>query len=125
MKLTWNSFRHQMIVMEAGRNGVEDYGGIQKEIFETIQCTATVGVASNKLLAKLPANQAKLNKSMVVKDHHALLEPLKLRDLHGIGYSMERKLTAESLISVRNVWELGHTKSELIHRFFLLDGFFI
>jgi hypothetical protein len=38
---------------------------------------------------------------------------------------MERKLTAESLISVRDVWELGHAKSELICGFFLLDGFFI
>jgi DNA repair protein REV1 len=88
---------------------------IRKEIFETTQCTATVGVASNKLLAKLAADQAKPNKSMVVKDYRVLLEPLKLRDLHGIGYSMERKLTAESLVSVRDVWELGdHAESELI-----------
>jgi DNA repair protein REV1 len=89
--------------------------GVRKEVFETTQCTATVGVASNKLLAKLAADQAKPNKSLVVKDYRSLLEPLNLRNLHGIGYRTERKLTAENLISVSDVWDLGdHAESELI-----------
>jgi DNA repair protein REV1 len=89
--------------------------GVREEVFETTRCTATVGVASNKLLAKLAADQAKPNKAMVVKDYRSLLEPLNLRDLHGIGYRMERKLTEENLISVSDVWDLGnHAESELI-----------
>ena len=88
---------------------------IRKAVLDTTQCTATVGVAANKLLAKLAVDKAKPNNVMVVKDPRALLEPLKLRDLHGIGYRMERKLTAENLESVRDVWELGtHAESELI-----------
>ena len=88
---------------------------IRKEVYEVTQCTATVGIASNKLLAKLAADQVKPNKSMVVDDHRSLLEPLKLRDLHGIGYRMEEKLAEENLVSVRDIWELGdHGESELI-----------
>jgi nucleotidyltransferase/DNA polymerase involved in DNA repair len=89
--------------------------GVRNQVFETTQCTATVGVASNKLLAKLAADQAKPNKSLVVQDYRALLEPLNLRDLHGIGHRMERKLTAENIISVSDVWDLGdNAESELI-----------
>ena len=87
---------------------------IRKKVFETTQCTATVGVASNKLLAKLAADQVKPNKSKVVNDHRSLLEPLKLRDLFGIGYQMERKLAGENLVNVSDMWELGdHAESEL------------
>ena len=89
---------------------------IREEILEATQCTATVGVASNKFLAKLAADHVKPNKSMVVDDYRLLLEPLKLRDLHGIGYRTEQKLAEENLVSVRNVWELGddHGESELV-----------
>jgi nucleotidyltransferase/DNA polymerase involved in DNA repair len=71
---------------------------IRKEVYEVTQCTATVGIASNKLLAKLAADQVKPNKSMVVDDYCSLLEPLKLRALHKIGYRMEEKLPKRILI---------------------------
>lgn len=88
---------------------------IREEILETTHCTATVGIASNKFLAKLAADHVKPNKSMIVDDYRSLLESLKLRDLHGIGYRMEDKLAEENLVSVRDVWELGdHGESELV-----------
>ena len=35
------------------------------------------------------------------------MEPLNLRELHGIGYHSARKLSSEKLNSVKDVWDLG------------------
>ena len=98
--------------LEDVAKGIAD--NIRECIFSTTQCTATVGVASNKLLSKLATDKAKPNGSHVVKDYHELLEPLKLRDLHGIGSRLDRKLAAEGIVSVRDIWDLGdHAEGEL------------
>ena len=92
--------------------GIAD--NIRECIFSTTQCTATVGVASNKLLAKLATDKAKPNGCHVVQDYHDILEPLKLRDLHGIGSRLDRKLAAEGIVSIRDIWDLGdHAEGEL------------
>lgn len=80
---------------------------IRNEIYETTRCTATVGVASNKFLAKLATDRIKPNKSYVVDDHHELLHELKLSDLHGIGYRLAKKLASEGLSYVRDIGVLG------------------
>lgn len=80
---------------------------IRQEIFDATQCTATVGVASNKLLAKLATDHVKPNRSFVVDDYKELLRPLNLRDLYGIGYRLERKLEDEGLVTVQDVWDMG------------------
>lgn len=68
----------------ASRHAFDIAEDIRTEIFESTQCTATVGVASNKFLAKLASDRVKPNKSFVVDDHKEILCHLKLRDLHGI-----------------------------------------
>jgi len=73
-------------------------------IFESTQCTATVGVAKNKFLAKLATDKVKPNGSFVTRDYRELLRPLKLRDLHGIGYRSEPKLRDAGLVTVEDVW---------------------
>ena len=80
---------------------------IRTEILETTQCTATVGVGNNKFLAKLAGDRVKPNKSFVVEDYRDLLRDLKLRDLHGIGYRLERKLAEENMSFIQDVWDLG------------------
>jgi DNA repair protein REV1 len=80
---------------------------IRMEIFDVTQCTATVGVGQNKLLAKLATDHVKPNKSFVIEDYRDLLRTMKLRELHGIGYRMERKLAEEKLGTVQDVWDMG------------------
>jgi DNA repair protein REV1 len=80
---------------------------IRVAIFEATDCTASIGVGCNKLLAKLAADKVKPNASCVVKDWQDFLDGLALRDLHGIGRKIERKLTAHSLCTVNDIWELG------------------
>lgn len=86
---------------------------IRQEIFETTQCTATVGVGPNKFLAKLATDHVKPNRTFVVVDDcRELLASLQLRDLHGVGYRLERKLAEEDLVSVQDVWDLGPHRGE-------------
>jgi DNA repair protein REV1 len=81
--------------------------GIRQEIFSETQCTASVGVGANKLLAKLATDKVKPNGSFVVRDYRELLKSLRLRDLHGVGYRMDRRLSDEGLNCVSDVWDLG------------------
>ena len=87
---------------------------IRKEIYESTSCTASIGVADNKFLAKLGTDKAKPNGTFVVRDYKSLLAPLKLRKLHGIDYRTEPKLTKAGLVSVRDVWELGDDAEDVL-----------
>uniref|UniRef100_A0A7S4EEM1 DNA repair protein REV1 n=1 Tax=Pseudo-nitzschia australis TaxID=44445 RepID=A0A7S4EEM1_9STRA len=80
---------------------------VRNEIFDTTQCTASIGVGVNKFLAKLGTDKAKPNKSYCVRDHRELLKCLKLRDMHGVGWKTENKLIEEGLVTVQDVWDLG------------------
>lgn len=80
---------------------------IRKDIFEATKCTASIGVGSNKFLAKLAADKVKPNASCIVNNHQELLDGLALRDLHGIGRKIERKLQAHNLSTVNDIWDLG------------------
>ena len=80
---------------------------IRKEILSMTQCTASVGVATNKFLAKLATDHVKPNRSFVMDDYRKILKPVKLRDLYGIGYKMGQKLENEGLFSVQDIWDLG------------------
>lgn len=80
---------------------------IRNEIFEATQCTASVGVASNKLLAKLATDFVKPNRSFVAHDSKELLRPLKLKQLHGIGYRLNQRLEESGLVTIQDVWDMG------------------
>lgn len=80
---------------------------IRKEVFNATQCTATVGVAPNRMLAKLATDRVKPNKTFVVDNYRELIRCLNLRDLHGIGYRSDQKLLDEGLVTVQDVWDLG------------------
>jgi DNA polymerase IV len=70
---------------------------IRRVIREKRGLTATIGVAPNKLLAKLGSDYKKPDGLTVIHEtgKAAFLRPLPVRSLHGVG-----KVTAESLASV-------------------------
>lgn len=82
---------------------------IRNDIYAETNCTATVGVARNKFLAKVATNKVKPNKCLVVPidEEKSLLKGLDLVDLPGIGPKSEKLLHDHDLISVTDVWELG------------------
>ena len=75
----------------------------------------SVGVATTKLLAKLASDLAKPDGLLVVEPgtELALLHPLGVRRLWGVGPATERKLTA---LGVRTVGELAALPEDLLVR---------
>jgi DNA repair protein REV1 len=89
---------------------------IRCQVFDATQCTCTVGVGANKLLAKLATDKVKPDKTHVVTDFRDLLAPLKLGDLHGIGYRLGEKLTKEGFESIQDIWNLGNEGESVLRR---------
>jgi hypothetical protein len=80
---------------------------IKREIFESTQCTCSIGVGTNRLIAKLATDSVKPDGIRIVTEPKEVLTPLMLRDLPGIGWRSEKKLEEERLVSVKDVWDLG------------------
>lgn len=78
---------------------------IRTEIFAKTDCTATVGVAENKFVAKLATDKVKPNGLFVASDAKELLCDLELREIHGIGYRLEKRLAECGLTRVQDVWD--------------------
>ena len=98
------------------RHAGEVANSLRREILQTTRCSATVGVSTNKFLAKLATDRVKPDGSFVVRDHTELLRHLNLRDLPGIGYRTEPKLAKEGLVCVQDVWDLGQTGQDILAR---------
>jgi len=85
---------------------------IKTVIRERRQLTATIGVAPNKLLAKLASDFQKPDGLTLIRDSEkvAFLKPLPVRSLHGVG-----KVTEENLLraSLRTVGDLQNHPGDL------------
>ena len=79
---------------------------IRADIAKKTECTASIGIGPNKLLAKLAADRVKPNASSVVKDWREFLDERNLRDIPGIGRKFQNKLEPHGLCTVNDVWDL-------------------
>ena len=79
---------------------------IQKAIFEATQLTCSVGVAPNKLLAKMASEFNKPNGISIVHAHdlQSKIWPLACRKINGIGPKADEKLAR---LSIRTIGELA------------------
>ena len=75
---------------------------IQKSIFETTGLTCSVGVAPNKLLAKMASEFNKPNGISIVgaDDLPALVWPLACRKINGVGPKADEKLKAHGIHTI-------------------------
>ncbi len=75
---------------------------IQKSIFETTGLTCSVGVAPNKLLAKMASEFNKPNGISIVgaDDLPALVWPLACRKINGVGPKADEKLKAQGIHTI-------------------------
>eukprot|EP00850_Spirogloea_muscicola_P009346 SM000052S17738 [mRNA] locus=s52:446247:455495:+ [translate_table: standard] len=72
---------------------------IRHEIFEYTGCTASAGVASNPLLARLATRRAKPNGLFYLPEDKvaAFMSNLAVADLHGVGWNLQEKLRAKGI----------------------------
>lgn len=90
---------------------------IQTEIYETLGFTVNVGIANNKLCAKMASDFTKPNKIHTLYDEEIQTKmwPLPIGDLFGIG-----KKTSEKLIQLKinTIGELAKTDSNYLSKIF-------
>ena len=75
---------------------------IQKSIFDTTGLTCSIGVAPNKLLAKMASEFNKPNGISIVfeSDLEGLIWPLPCRKINGIGPQTDRKLAEQGIHTI-------------------------
>ncbi len=90
---------------------------IQKSIFEATGLTCSVGVAPNKLLAKMASEFQKPNGISVIyeEDVQAKIWPLAARKINGIGPKADEKLRAIGVETIGQLAAFG--AHELMERF--------
>lgn len=90
---------------------------IQKEIFDTLGFTVNVGIANNKLCAKMASDFEKPNKihTLYAYEVEKKMYPLKVGELFGIG-----KMTAKKLneIGIKTIADLAQTDTYFLSRYF-------
>lgn len=81
--------------------------GIWNNIGEAINCS--VGFAPNSLLAKIACEMEKPDGLVILRqeDLPGRLLDLKLTDLPGIGFNMEKRLRRAGVCSVEDLWNIG------------------
>lgn len=90
---------------------------LQREIFETTGLTCSVGVAPNKLLAKMASEFNKPNGISIVyeSDIQSKIWPLAVRKINGIGPKAGEKLTA---LGIKTIGQLAaRNEATLIEHF--------
>ena len=84
---------------------VEIARSIKQQIFDTTQLTASVGVAVNKLVAKIASDLEKPDGLTVIypDDYERLLDPLAVSVIPGIGKETLRRLSGTSISTLREL----------------------
>jgi DNA polymerase-4 len=94
---------------------------LKARIKESFGLTCSVGIAPNKLLAKLASDMKKPDGLTLIgrDDVSRVIDPLPIKDLCGIGSRMEQKL---NLLGIRTIGELGRFPVDILKRKFGVVG---
>lgn len=87
---------------------------IRTDIVRYTSCTASIGIGTNKFLAKLAADRVKPNACCVVRDWRKFLDNQSLRELPGIGRKLETKLQPYGLCTINDIWELNQDATSVV-----------
>jgi DNA polymerase-4 len=90
---------------------------IKQQVFRETQLTCSIGIAANKLVAKIASSNAKPNGIFEVLPgtEKAFLAPLPIQSLPGVGEKTQPQLNREGIITIADLQALS--LEELIHRF--------
>jgi DNA polymerase-4 len=92
---------------------------LKRRIQQERRLTATIGIASNKLLAKIASDHRKPDGLTMVLDRDKMqfLRPLPVRALFGVGKVTEQILAAEGIQSVGDLQSYGRDLRALVGSF--------
>ncbi len=94
---------------------------LKAQIRQSFGITCSIGIAPNKLLAKLASDMQKPDGLTIIKPNEVarVLEAMPIGELCGIGKKMERHL---NLLSIRTCGQLGKVDEQLLTRKFGIMG---
>jgi DNA polymerase-4 len=92
---------------------------LKRQIFAERQLTATIGIASNKLLAKLASDFQKPDGLTVIREREKVqfLRPLPARALHGVGRVTEQVLNQAGIQTVGDLQDYAGDLRALVGSF--------
>ena len=90
---------------------------LQKEIYDTLKFTVNIGIANNKLCAKMASDFTKPNKIHTLYDYEieSKMYPLPVEDLIGIGSKSVPKLNQ---IGIKTIYDLATYDEQKLSIFF-------
>ena len=90
---------------------------IKDEIYKTLGFTVNVGIANNKLCAKMASDFSKPDKVHTLYEYEVKekMWPLDVGDLYGVGKSSTVKLKN---LKINTIGELANTKREVLYPYF-------
>ena len=93
--------------------------GLKAQIWSERQLTATIGIATNKLLAKIASDHKKPDGLTVITDEEkvAFLRPLPVRTLYGVGKVTEETLKRAGIATVGDLQDYGGDLRALVGSF--------
>jgi DNA polymerase IV (DinB-like DNA polymerase) len=102
---------------ESIEEAVEAAEEMQEEVAETFDLTCSIGVAPNKLVAKIASDREKPEGLTVVREDEVeeFMQSLELGDIHGIGDRTVEKLKD---LGISSVGELAEAEDSLLIREF-------
>lgn len=90
---------------------------LQKEIYDTLKFTVNIGIAENKLCAKMASDFSKPNKihTLYNSEVPTKMWPLPIGDLFGIGKKTNEKLQN---LGIKTIYDLAHADKEMLYHYF-------
>ena len=78
---------------------------IRTEVVDSTQCTVSIGIGSNKFQAKIATDQVKPDGCFVIVHNklQSILSSLSVRDLPGVGYKIQQKLSQHNTHTVQDI----------------------
>ena len=90
---------------------------LQKEIYDKLKFTVNIGIANNKLCAKMASDFEKPNKihTLYMDEVKTKMWPLDVGDLFGIGKKSKEKL---NILHINTIEDLANTDTSYLYKYF-------
>lgn len=90
---------------------------LKKEIKDTLGFTVNIGIANNKLCAKMASDFLKPDRvhTLFKEEVKEKMYPLPIEELYGIGKSSSKKLRE---LNINTIGDLAHSNSDMLYKYF-------